>query len=215
MKPDLKSEIYPAVMYAGTLYEGEPEFWFIKVWEMLERDGLTEYSSIPEKMQVYARAAAICTIYQEVTARLLEFSSPDDVYLHIDPAQFAEIDCDDEPERAEDLSEFIEAAIRSEDGTQQVFSSLRKHLGVSRTFAAIYYCLNYERFSLREWENDEYYYGDVEDPEELFQAQIDNEDYEQRKRYEVCENENELLDLILNEVELSKLIAFEWLGEYM
>lgn len=215
MKVDLKNEIYPAVMYAGTLYEGEPEFWFIKVWELLECEGLTEYNSIPEKMQVYARAAAICTIYQEVSSRLLEFDSVEEIYLKIDPAQFTEIDLEEEPERAEDLAEFIESAVRSENGLRQVFAVLKKHLGVSTTFAAIYYCLYYNQFSLKEWETDEYYYGDIEDPDELFEEQCRNEDYEQRKRYAACENDEELLDLILNEVEIPKLIAFEWLREYM
>lgn len=212
MKVNYQNEIESCIRRGITTYEGNAEIWFVKVWELLERDGLTSYDTIPEKMQVYSLAAGMCTVYLEVTARLLEYDCADDLYLVPEPEQFAEVGSDEE---AEILRDFIAKAVCNDKGMETVLDVLDRHLGVSRTFAAIYYCLNYEQFSLEDWETDEFYYGDIDDPDELEQARCSNEDYERRKELASCTDDRELLDMILNEVDVPKADAFEWLKQYM
>lgn len=215
MKPDFTKEIYPCILRGITSYEGNAEIWFTKVWELLERGGLTEYHNIPEQLAVYSLAAGMCSIYLEVTARLLEYSDPDTLYFDVDPALFADCDPESEPERTAILREFLSGAVCNEQGIDRVLTVLKKHLGVNKTFAAIYYCLYYEQFSVADWETDEFYYGDIDDPDELLEAREHFADYERRKELASCTDDLELLGMILNEVDTPRLEAYEWLAENM
>ena len=215
MKPDFQKDIYPCILRGVTTYEGNAEIWFIKVWELLARDGLTEYRNIPEQLAVYSLAAGMCSIYLEVTARLLEYSEPDTLYFDVDPVCFGGCNPETEPEKAAALRAFLSEAVCNEQGMRTVLRVLKKHLGINKTFAAIYYCLHYEQFSLEDWETDEYYYGDIDDPDELRSARDDNYDYERRKELASCTDDLELLDMILNEVDTPRTEAYEWLTENM
>lgn len=202
-------------------YEGEAMMWFQLVWSFAERNNLNSFSTYAEKIQAYSFIYGMYLIYQKFTAKQFEYDECSISELDFDYGMLIDSSCYDEELQDEmgDIAEkllvsYLKGIIESEENILTVFRVLQKELGLSKTFALLYYCLNFSHFSLEEWENDDFYYGDI-DNKELENAIASNQDYEQRKLYASYDGIDEVFDKILNNVNASKLICFEWLSNYL
>ena len=209
--------------------DGEYMVWFRMIWQLIVREKRHFYSNLAERLALMSMIQGSCRIYQMFAARFFEeIDDPEQPELafplsdiakemlhktdldavHYDPAEDG-----DYPQEL--LVQVLSDNLKQDDNMLPVFAMLRRTIGRERTFAALYFCLNYAKFSIEPWETDEFYYGDIEDPEELQEAIDQNYDYEERKRYAACADENEIMDMILNEVDVPRLEGYGFLMEYM
>ena len=209
--------------------EGESMHWFNLFWKLIERENLHVYSNFAEYLSLLSLIQGSCRIYQMFASRFLEEDDdPEQPLLRFDLEQLAkellantDLDSvyDDPAAEGIDpqalLCQVFSDNLRTDDAMTSAFALLKRTIGRERTFAALYYCLNTAKFSLEPWETDEYYYGDIDDPDERKAAAAENWDYEQRKQYQACEDVNEILDMILNETDVPRLEAYGWLAQYM
>lgn len=201
-------------------YEGEAEMWLEQVWTLAERHGYSSFETPFERLNALAFIYGMCRIYLEFTALIDDFEC-DTVRLDIDYESLTtetfeseELCLEDEEDHtisliSDTLREYVNTVIFNENNIRQVFKVLGEELGSSsKVFASLYYCRNYERYSLQSWETDEFYYDG--DPE----AEPDD-DYEQRKLYASMDGIDEIYDNILGMEDFSKMPAFEWISEYL
>lgn len=207
-------------------FEGEGLMWFQLVWTFAEKNGFNSFSTCADKLRAYSFIYGMCLIYQEFTAKLLDYEECSIPELCIDYKVLTDSSYYDEELFAEVQDEsgdwgydlirsYAKGIITAEENMLTAFDVLQKELGISKTFASLYYCLNYSQFSLEEWETDEFYYGDIDDKEELEEEIENNQDYEQRKIYASYEGVDEIYDEILNNIDTSKIEAFGWLSNYL
>ena len=192
--------------------DGNCKMWLMGVWTIIEKNGLNKCCSDLERLRFYAVLYGACRIYSHFSDLISDTYFNDDIYLDIDYKKFSMLK--DGDEEFEDVKQFISDVISEESNLYHVFDLLKTSMNSSRVFAALYYAYYYENYSLEAYENDEYYYGDITDPQELEEAKAENEDYELRKYYSTCDDET-ILDEILNDVDINKLSAFEWIDSYM
>lgn len=207
-------------------FEGEGLLWFRLVWAFAEKNGFNSFSTCADKLRAYSFIYGMCLIYREFTAKIFEYEECGIPELCIDYKALTDSSYYDE-ELFEELEEeagnsayelvcsYAKGIITAEENMLTVFGVLQKELDISKTFASLYYCLNYSQFSLEEWETDEFYYGDIEDDEELEKEKENNQDYEQRKIYASYDGVDKIYDEILNNVDISKSEAFEWISNYL
>ncbi|MBR3447040.1 MAG: hypothetical protein IKH27_04470 [Oscillospiraceae bacterium] len=229
MKAYTQAEFEHAIESGDWRAEGEFMIWFRMIWKLLEQEKLHLYSNFAEYLSLLSLIQGSCRIYQMYASRFLEEDDdPEQPLLAFDLDDLAKEmlantdlgtvydgqDADGIDPQAL-LKQVLSDNLRTDDAMTPVFALLKRTLGRERTFAALYFCMNYEKFSVEPWETDEYYYGDIEDSDELAAAVSENWDYEQRKQYAACADENEILDMILNETDVPRLEAYGWLAEYM
>lgn len=192
--------------------DGNYKMWLMGVWTIMENTGLNECCSDLELLRFYATLYGACRIYAHFSDLIIDTDFNDDIYLDIDYKKFSMLK--DGDEEFKDVKQFISDVISEESNLYHVFDLLKTSMNSIRVFAALYYAYYYKNYSLEDYENDEYYYGDITDRQELEEAKAENEDYEQRKYYSMCDDET-ILDEILNEVDVNKLSAFGWIDSYM
>ena len=229
MKAYTQAEFEHLICSGDWRAEGECMIWFRMIWKLIEQEKLHICRSFTEHLSLLGLMQGSCRIYQMYASRFLEEDDdPEQPLLAFDletlaKEMLAQADLgsvyDDPDADGIDpqalLQQVLSDNLRTDAAMLPVFDLLKRTLGRERTFAALYFCMNYEKFSLEPWETDEYYYGDITDPDELAAAVSENWDYEERKRYAACEDENEILDIILNETDVPRLEAYGWLAEYM
>lgn len=201
-------------------YEGEALMWFGQVWELAGKHGFDRCGTPAQLLGAMGFIYGMCRVYNGFAARYFDYEESEIdmeyccdaiMYDFVRSGEYAELPwgTDDMNEECAEQSvrAFIKYAICDCFAMAPVFEVLGEELGVSKTFASLYYCLNYDKYSLAEWETDDFYYDSPDDEPD--------EDYEQRKFYASLSGFNEVLDNILNEVDVDKLAAFEWLNENM
>ncbi|MDE7193339.1 MAG: hypothetical protein K2O14_05150 [Oscillospiraceae bacterium] len=202
-------------------YEGEAMMWFRQVWEIAGKHGFDQCCTTPAHfLNTVGFIYGMCRVYNGFAARYFDYDESEvdmeyccDIIMHdfVRSGEYAELPLDtdgmDEECVEQSVKAFIKYAICDYFAMAPVFKVLKSELGVSKTFASLYYCLNYEKYSLADWETDDFYYDSPDDEP--------NEDYEQRKFYASLGGFDELLDNIFNEVDIDKLSAVAWLVENM
>ena len=229
MKQYTKAEFERNISGGDWRADGEYMIWFNMIWELMAREKRHQYRNFAEYLSLLSMIQGSVRIYQMYASRFLEEDDdPEQPLLAFDlenlakellantdlDAVFADPDADAVDPQAL-LCQVFSDNLRTDSAMTPVFAMLRRTLGRERTFAALYYCMNYAKFSVEPWETDEYYYGDIDDPDELRAAVAENQDYEERKQYAACEDVDEILDMILNETDVPRLEAYGWLAEYM
>ncbi len=229
VKAYTQAEFEHAILDGDWRTEGECMIWFRMIWKLIVREKRQQHSNFTEYLSLLSLIQGSCRIYQMFSSRFLEEDDdPEQPQLAFDLDDLAKMllantdldsvydtpDADSIDPQAL-LRQVLSDNLRTDDAMTPVFAMLKRTLGRERTFAALYFCLNYAKFSVESWETDEYYYGDIDDPDELREAVAENQDYEERKRYAACEDENEILDMILNEADIPRLEGYGWLAEYM
>lgn len=209
--------------------EGKYMVWFRTIWKLIEQEKLHICRNFTEELSLFGLMQGSCRIYQMYASRFLEEDDdPEQPLLPFDLEElakemlgrtdldtvYADPDADGIDPQAL-LVQVLSDNLRTDAAMPPVFDLLKRKLGRERTFAVLYFCMNYEKFSVEPWETDEYYYGEIYDPDELAAAVSENFDYEERKRYAAFADENEILDIILNETDVPRLTAYGWLAEYM
>ena len=210
--------------------EGKYEYWIEFIWEIAKKYDIDAFDTWTDKIRAYSFIYGACMIYALFT-KMLNGDDADEEYIYIslkinyskltsgnpyftDKEELITLDEDgNECENWEYIEEFIKCVIFSPENKESVFRLLDKEVGISYTFAALYYCIYYTKFSVSEYESDEDYYG-----EDSWYSEDEIENYEMRKRFSACKDNadfNEILDMILNVVDMYKLRAYEWLSYYM
>lgn len=229
MKQYTKAEFERNICGGDWRADGEFMIWFNMIWTLMTREKRHQYSNFAEYLSLLSMIQGSCRIYQMFASRFLEEDDdPEQPQLAFDLEDLAKellanTDLDavydapgaDAVDPQALLSQVLSDNLRTDGSMMPVFAMLRRTLGRERTFTALYYCMNYAKFSVEPWETDEYYYGDIDDPDELRAAVSENQDYEMRKQYAACEDLDEILDMILNETDVPRLEAYGWLAEYM
>lgn len=192
--------------------DGNCELWIRGVWLLIKEHRLNECQSDLELLRFYALLYGACRVYATFSDLITDTNFNDDIYLDIDYQPFTMFEKDSE--NAGYIKEYISNVISEESNIGHFFDLLRTTMNSSKVFAVLYYAYHYQQFSLEDFESDEYYYGGITDPEELENAIFDNTDYEQRKYYATCD-EDTIVDEILNDIDVHKLSAFEWIDSCM
>ena len=197
--------------------DGNSEEWINTVWKIIKKQKLNVCNSDLDLFNFYSILCGLCKIYSHFCDLIFETSFEDDCDLEIDYTAFeifnTYYDEDNDYEDDDTIKCIISSIIYDSNNIYRAFKLLETTMNCSETFAKLYYCLNYEQFTLEDYETDEYYYGDITDPDELDEAKYYYEDYETRKIY--ATDEDAMLDEILNNVSSNKVSAFDWISEYM
>ncbi len=191
--------------------DGEFNYWLRAVWMLMVQEGMDCCESRSEHIRFYSMLYGICKIYRCFMDRIEDTDLDSDPDLEIDYAKLC--DASDE-EEAEICHDYLWNLICDSDNMRPVFRLLRRKMNASMVFAALYYSWNYAAYSLEDYETDEFYYGDIEDEEELEWARSNNEDYELRKGYADW-TDTEIMDEIMNDLMVDKCVAYEWIAANM
>lgn len=205
---DLENIIEDAERFAA----GNFMLWMRSVWILIEEYKLNICCTYSEHIQFYSLIYGLCKIYYTFTDKISDTNFDDDLYLNID---FDVLGANrDDEEQTEAVQNYLNEVISDSDNMSTGFDLLGKKLDASKVFAALYYSMNYSNYSLQSYETDEYYYGNIKDEDERAKAICSNEDYERRKYFASC-SDNEIYDDILNDINIDKCETFEWITSYM
>ena len=176
--------------------EGNAQLWFDFVWKIIYTTYGCSYRTFKEKLAVYRSVWGMLSLYCEFCSKL------DSSYAQSESVDF-EIDFSDVVICERITLEKINKIIYDSSNLNSVYNILIKYMGIDKLFASLYYAINYDLFSLKDWENDEFYYSS--------ECEYD-ENYEFRKACISGENESQIYDIILNEMSVEKLNAYIWLS---
>lgn len=163
--------------------DGNPELWLKGVWMLIEKNDLHECECNWELLRFYSTIYGACFIYKQFSLMMEGFTVEPEVSIDIDYSDFY-IFKENPGENLDFVKTFISDTVMHEDPSLHLaFDLLSTAMNSSTVFVALYYTYFYRNYSLEDYETDEYYYGDITDPDELERAREDNSDYEERKRY--------------------------------
>lgn len=191
--------------------EGNYMLWIKAAWLLIEENKLNICISYIDHIRFYSLIYGLLKIYSTFSDKISDTDFDEDPYLVVDFGNLC--DCDDEDEM-EIVYNYINSLIHDNNNIYVAFDLLKKKLSVTNVFSALYYSTFYSKYSLEPHENDEFYYGDIENEEDMEKAIDDNQDYERRKFFSSCKNVY-IYDDILGDLNISKQVAFDWLSEYM
>lgn len=184
--------------------EGDSSIWLKKAWSLIEESGCNYCNSKLDYIKFYSLIFGFCDIYNEFTERIYGWSLGEyTVELNIDYEKMCDMLDDyqeDEEFVKDELKKYIDSFIFDSENRRYAWRLLDKKYSRSETFALLFYAIHSSRFTLKDYETDEYYYGDCEHEEEFPIDKIRKEDYEERKYYSSL-SEKDLISEIISYVD--------------
>ena len=161
---DVKNIIGDTIEY----FDGNPEIWLRMIWALIEKNNMNFYDSKVDKICTLTRVYSMCWIYSNFSAVFYDTYS-DIIDMDIDYSTLAETDdytCDDVFDCQDDdlrltVETYLKNIICTSENVSEIFGLLAEELGISKTFASLYYSLQYSQFSDDEYDDEAEIYDEI------------------------------------------------------